>query len=160
MKKCLIVSVKEHKTGAMGPAKVTIDNQLMHRINAYQTHIRPHMSPSGEDIPQLFILPGGRPIKRFASIVDYMSKQLKVAIPTPTAVRKVGATAAALACGGVDRNLVAKQMSHSPGVHACYYEAVKAPANTLQAYSVMEGLRKGKCRKLHSYNVPKFRPAL
>ena len=70
--KCLIVSVNEHKTGSLGPAKVTIDNQLMHRINAYQRHIRPHMSPSGEDIPQLFILPGGKPIKRFATIVDYL----------------------------------------------------------------------------------------
>ena len=100
------------------------------------------MIPSGEDIPQLFILPGGKTIKRFATIMDYMSKQLKVSIPTPTAVRKVGATAAALACDNVERNLVAKRMSHSPGVHASYYEGVRAPANTYKAHSVMEGLRK------------------
>ena len=149
MKKCLIVSVKEHKTGA----KVTIDNSIDASHQCVSDAHQATHEPLWGGYPTV-VYPSWREANQALCLHCGLHVQATESRHTNShAVRKVGATAAALACGDVDRNLVAKQMSHSPGVDACYYEAVKVPGNTLQAYSVMEGLRKGKCRKLHSYII-------
>lgn len=36
-----VVSVKDHKTGLMGPAKLILDHDIMAKIRLYRKHIRP-----------------------------------------------------------------------------------------------------------------------
>lgn len=52
-----VVSVQDHKTGSMGPAKLTLDANLLEKLRAYVRHIRPQLCEPGVDIPNLFVYP-------------------------------------------------------------------------------------------------------
>ena len=53
-----------------------------------------------------------------------MSNELKLNLPSATAVRKGGATAAAPQCEEEDVRIVTRQLAHDPRVHAQYYEGM------------------------------------
>lgn len=52
------VSVVEHKTGSMGPAKLIIDKEMRDRLNSYVRHIRPALMEPGTVAEELFLVNG------------------------------------------------------------------------------------------------------
>ena len=52
-----VIKLYEHKTGQQGTAKITIDDQLMGRLQLYFKYIQPLLAEPGHDIDHLFILP-------------------------------------------------------------------------------------------------------
>ena len=57
-KEVYVVSVKVHKTGSLGSAKLILDPTMMAKIRAYIKHVHPHLAEPGNDIAELFIMPG------------------------------------------------------------------------------------------------------
>ena len=86
------ISVRQHKTGQHGTAKLTLDDRLMHRQRLYYKNIRPLLVRPGHDINLLFILPGSKKIDKFTDIVSRLERALQIDIPNPTMVRKIGCT--------------------------------------------------------------------
>lgn len=141
------ISVKNHKTGSLGPARLLADHQTMSRMRQYLKHIRPQLASPGNDIENFFILPNSKLIKKFTNLIKFMEKSLKIEIVTPTMVRKIGATAAVSSCDDATNKLISRQMSHHPTVGANYYEGIKGPHHAISAFKAMEDLRKSSSGK-------------
>lgn len=131
-----IVSIKDHKTGSMGSAKLVLDTNMMARIRTYMKYIRPALAETGNDIPNLFIMPGSHPV-HFNNLLTF--KYLDIDIPTATMVRKIGATTAIQKLDKPTNALVSRQMSHHPTVSANYYQGVKCPIHAATSHQAMEG---------------------
>ena len=129
--------MKDHKTGSMGPTKIVIDTTMMSRIRAYLKYVRPALVEPGNDIPNLFFMPGSRPV-HFNNLLVLMRKQLN--IPTATMVRKIGATTAIQKLDAPTNALLSRQMSHHPTVGG---QCVKGPVHAATSYQAMKGLRIG-----------------
>ena len=139
----LIIKVYNHKTQKTGPAKLTMDSNLEKRLRLYVKHIRPLLAEPGSDIENLFILPGSQKVNKFGNLEAFISRNLKMSVPTSTKARKIGATCSARALDYQTHSLVTKQMSHQPDVSRKYYEAVHGSKDTAMAFQAMEHLRTG-----------------
>ena len=59
-------------------------------------------------------------------------------------MRKIASTAVALQCGtSAEAKLITQQMSHTPEVHAKYYEQLGRSSHASIAFHAMERIRKG-----------------
>lgn len=65
---------------------------------------------------------------------------MKISIPTPTEVRKIGSTEVAKNCTEAEMRMVARQMSHDPRVAAQYYQHVRGAEHAKKAYDTMESV--------------------
>ena len=136
-----IIKVYNHKTQKQGPAKLTMDSNLEKRLRLYFKHIRPLLAEAGNDIENLFILPGSQRVNKFGNLESFISRTLKISVPTSTKARKMGATCSARSLDYQTHSLVTKQMSHQADVSRKYYEAVHGAKDTAFAFQAMEHLR-------------------
>ena len=136
-----IIKVYNHKTQKQGPAKLTMDSDLEKRLKLYFKHVRPQLAEAGNDIENLFILPGSQRVNKFGNLERFLSRTLNMPVPTSTRARKIGATCSARSLDYQTHNLVTKQMSHQPDVSRKYYEAVHGAQDTAFAFQAMEHLR-------------------
>jgi hypothetical protein len=139
-----VIKVFNHKTGQQGTAKLTLDTQLHQRLNNYFNYMRPLLAQPGNDIDELFILPGSTKVRKFSNLETLLKRTLKIDIPSATMARKIGATCAARCLDYQTNQLITKQMSHQPHVSAMYYEAVRGIDDSAKAFQCMESLRTGK----------------
>lgn len=91
------VRVKKHKTGVHGVATLTIPKEEARKVELYHRHIRPLMDP-GDDIPNLLVYPGPAPVTHLSMHLKRLGEKYKIALPTPTQVRKAVASKAAQVC--------------------------------------------------------------
>lgn len=136
-----IIQVKDHKTGVQGSANLMFEEVFKGHLDNYYQYIRPRLICKGKDIPNLFILKGSKKINRIVYLIKYLEDKLNISLPSPTMVRKVGATAAAKQLDNPTNTLIAKQLAHDPRVSAAYYRAVGGKKNAAKAFTSMEGLR-------------------
>lgn len=137
-----VIRVASHKTSSkFGAAKLVMDVEMKERVDAYFNLVRPKLVKAGADIPNLFILPGSRPIEKIANLSRFLQGKLKIKIPTCTRARKIGTTSAARTLDEKDNLLISAQMSHSPAVARKYYTAITAPRDAVTVYKKMEGMR-------------------
>ncbi len=61
-------------------------------------------------------------------------------VPTPTQLRKTGATAAATALSSGDTLTVARQMAHTPQTAARYYHSVTGKQHAVKAFTIRSKL--------------------
>ncbi len=138
-----VIKVYNHKTGSQGPANLTLDSKTAKRLDLYFKYIRPLLVEPGEDIDNLFILPGSQKITKITNLESFVSKTLGILIPTSTKARKIGSTLAARNLDYQKHSLITKQMSHQPEVSRKFYEAVHGPQDAAAAFQTMEQLRTG-----------------
>lgn len=137
-----VIAVAEHKTGEKGTAKLVMDSVLAERIHRYFALIRPLLVSPGHDINRLFILSGSKPVERAGNLMSFLEGILKITIPSPTLVRKIGCTAVAKSCSEAEHRIVSRQMCHDPLVGAKYYEAVRGKKDAVEAVNLLQDLRK------------------
>ena len=99
------MSVKEHKTSTLGPARLTMTKEDYERVTKYVNTVRRHLDLRG-----------------VTPLLKYLEGRYKTAVPTATTVRKALATRAALTCPPGDVRVLAKQMSHYVETHRRKYE--------------------------------------
>ena len=138
-----VINVYNHKTGNQGAAKLTMDAKLSSRLLLYFKYIRPLLMEPGEDIDNLFILPGSQKVGKFGNLEASISRFLNVQVPSSTKARKIGATCSAKALDYQTHHLVTQQMSHQADVSRKYYEAVHGKRDAAFAFQKLEGLRTG-----------------
>ena len=135
----VVIRCKEHKTGMSGSAKLTLNSADLSKVEAYVTHIRPLTCPG--DSPNLLLLPGGKPISHMQNVLKSLQHKYKVVVPTPTLVRKAGATATARHISGETGVLIRQQLSHSSETDLRFYQAIRGDAHAATAFQTMEKLR-------------------
>lgn len=116
-----------------------MDPTLKTKVDSYFKHIRPKLAEPGQDIANLFILPGSRPI---GNIMRFLEGQLNISIPSCTRARKIAATSAVQQLDDASNAIISAQMSHSADTARRYYRAVTGPKQAASVYKMMEGLRK------------------
>lgn len=137
-----VIKVADHKTAKMyGSAKLVVDAEMKAMLAHYFTLIQPKLAQPGNDVPNLFILPGSKPVRKIGNLSRLLQSCLKVSIPMCSMARKIGAMCAACTLGDADNLLIGTQMSHSPAVTKKYYQALTSCKDAVSAYKKMEGMR-------------------
>lgn len=136
----IVLRVKNHKTGLAGSAKLMLTPEDFTRLKAYVDVIRPVMD-ANLDVPNLLILPGGKPIHNMHNLMESLGRMYQVSIPSATLVRKTGATSLARNVSGPTATLVQNQMAHSTETHARFYRAITGAKDAAVAFHSMEKLR-------------------
>ncbi len=143
--KVTIIKVMNHKTGALGSAKLTTSGMLTRRLHEYVDFVRPLLLADDydddNDAAPLFILKGSRAIHKIGNIETYLQDKLKIIIPSSTKARKIGATVAAKNLGYAENEWICDQMSHTMAVHSKNYKATKGLEEAAKAFQAMETLR-------------------
>lgn len=83
------------------------------KVDDYFTFVRPKLAEAGNDISNLFIMPGSLPVTRIGNLTRFLEKELHLTIPTCTMARKIGATSAAHHLDDSANLLISNQMSWS-----------------------------------------------
>ena len=139
----VVISVKHHKTGTMGPANLVFSADHMEKLLTYVEYIRPQVDPESKS-PYLFVRAVGEQLTQLSNRIKAVGKKFGIKVPTATRVRKIASTVTALHCrSSSDTKRVTKQMCHSASTHEKYYEAVGGSSQAAQAHEIMESLRKG-----------------
>ena len=133
-----VVCVSDHKTGVGGTAKVIFPTPVKQRVLDYITYIRPNLLTDDNEMEYLFVNTDGGQINKMANFIRYMSKEMSMKLPSATAARKGGATAAAQSCSEEKVRLVTRQLSHDPRVHNKYYAAIRGTKDAAQAHKTMK----------------------
>ena len=81
------------------------------------------MDPAGQ-IDNLLVSEGPKPIQQANKELQLLTATYEVAVPSATTLRKVAATASIKAHNHGESQLIARQMSHGPAVHALHYQRV------------------------------------
>ena len=89
----MVLTVKEHKTGIAGRAKLFLDSPNHCNMHAYATTLRPLLCPHS-DVSQLLVLPGGRPITHINNLLQSLGRKYAMKVLTATCLSKIGATVA------------------------------------------------------------------
>ena len=101
------------------------------------------MDPAGK-IDNLLVSEGPKPIQQANKELQLLVATYEVAVPSATTLRKVAVTASLKAHSHGESQLIARQMSHGPAVHALHYHRVMgveeaAVAHQLQQQLVQKG---------------------
>ena len=134
---CTVYSVKDHKTGTMGTAQLTLDGKDATTLRQYVTVIRPELLGSN-DSDLVFVRPGGRPIVKPRALQEALSKAFGVALPSATQIRMAIASEASETLGAADRRAVSRRMAHSSITHERYYEANVGASNAARAHELVK----------------------
>ena len=94
----------------------------------------------GNDIPYLFLRSGSKKVDKWGNQLLFLEKELEIAIPTPTTVRKIACTSSAKHSTQPENRSIARQMCHNPVVGANYYEAIHGRQTAVKAFTLLEGL--------------------
>ncbi len=138
-----VIKVKEHKTGIRGSAKVTLAPGDARRLRKYYTHIRPLLDRSGSNTKML-LQPRGKSITKVNQMLQLLSKEYGLAVPTPTMVRKIGATVSARSVdSAASLSGIANLMAHTPATSSQFYRANRGPHDAAATFQVLEELRVG-----------------
>lgn len=113
---------------------------LLERVREYRDHIRSVLVTECGDIPNLFVLPSSRPIKKVSNLSRIRGTKLKISVPSATDVREIGTTAVARACSREELALVIKQMNHDAVTGEHYYECTRADSDACKMFKTIEKL--------------------
>jgi hypothetical protein len=61
-------------------------------------HLRDVRTIEDAAVPNMFLLPGGKPIEKVSNLSRFLAKKLDTNVPSATSVRKMGTTAVARVC--------------------------------------------------------------
>ncbi len=102
-------------------------------------NVRPILDPTGVAAHLLLEL-GGKPIANFSNATRVLTKRYGRKVPTPTSVRKDGATAAVKSLTHGQLTVVARQMGHSLSTSSQYYQAVVGADQATKAFQLRRSL--------------------
>ena len=136
-----VLSVREHKTGVKGAARLMLDASDWPQLKGYVEHVRPLLDPEGKS-PHLLLLPGCKQLDNVHHRVKRLGARYGFSAPTATKVRKIGATNVALRCGETEAKLITRQMSHTGHTQAKHYEGIVGTTHAASAFRSMEALRR------------------
>ena len=116
-------------------------------MEQYIHNTRPLQDPE-ENSGLMLLYTGCRPLMNVSRRIQSLGAAYGIKVPTATQVRKIGATMVALQCGtgSTAAGLVCRQLSHSVQTEMTYYQAIVGPSHSVEAFHIMEGLRKAKCQ--------------
>ncbi len=134
------IQVVAHKTSvSSGPANMTMTADDYNLLKRYVKAVRPILDPTGV-AAHLFLELGGKPIANFSNATRVLTKRYGRKVPTPTSVRKAGATAAVKSLTHGQLTVVARQMGHSLSTSSQYYQAVVGADQATQAFQLRRSL--------------------
>ena len=109
----VVISVSQHKTGVEWTAKLMLSNLDYTCLREYMVCIWPNQD--GErTLENMLVLCGPRSLANLNQHVQALGKYYNLVLPTPTRIRKIGATTVTLNVGSWgDRDCVTRQLSHS-----------------------------------------------
>ena len=134
-----VMRVLRHKTARQGPANITMTKADWRLLRRYIKYARPMMDPAGQ-IDNLLVSEGPKPIQQVNRELQLLAATYEVAVPSATTLRKVAATASLKTHSHGESQLIARQMSHGPAVHALHYQRVMGVEETAAAHQLRRQL--------------------
>ena len=108
-----VVCVHDHKTGREGTAKLVLDGVDFNRLRQYIVCVRP-LQDSENSSKFVIVLSGGKQLNKVATRIRRLGNHYGLTLPTPTRVRKIGATTVSLNVGTApEAALITRQLSHA-----------------------------------------------
>ena len=153
----MIKSVKEHKTGIAESAKLILTSPHFSKLHNYVTKLRPLLCEDGHE--ETLLLPGGKPVTHVNNLLQFLGRKYNISVPTATRVRKIGATETARKVSGPTSTLVMNQLSHSVSTDQRYYQAIHGDDEAVEAFHMMENLRKESTAKQKQDQIPTVGPS-
>ena len=136
---CLVCSVKEHKTGSMGSAKLTVGKEDIKALKDYVDYLRPKLLAT-RDSDLVFVRFEGKPVSRPRQLQEVMSRAFDVKLPSSVQIRKAIATEASRRMTAGDRRAVLGRMSHSEATHLLYHENLTSDGDAVRAHRLIKDL--------------------
>ncbi len=132
-----VFAVREHKTGTLGTAKLTMGEEDFERVSKYLLVIRPEIDPD-ETLPHLLVLPGPKQLDHLHRRIQRMCDRYNLDPPSATCARQAAAMQVQLQRGHAEVSLVTNGLCHTSAVSSRYYEATVGNRFSALVWNVIE----------------------
>ena len=142
-----VISVREHKTGRIGPAYLVVRSNLEKAIKSWNEHIRPELLKRTKTECDLFLLTGAGKRLDSNKAADQMrafGRSIGRHVPTATMSRKISSTAVADNLEEEEAHKVNRFMSHTPSAAAKYYQNMGRKRSVEGNYNLLQKARSAK----------------
>ena len=139
----VVITVRNHKTSSThGPAVIVLDSLTERAFAFYLIAVRDTIATSSEDTDIALVTESGRPLNNYSDLLRSVCRRYNLRqLPTLTATRKAGATAAVEEGGSrASMEKLGQHMSHLTSTSEKHYRIRKRKETALEAHKMIQDL--------------------